>query len=328
MTVRWGVLGAGAIAERAMLRAIGLADGASLAAIASRDAERAGRLAAAFGVERVHATYDDLLADPSIDAVYVALANDAHAPRSIDALSAGKHVLCEKPLAPSVAEVDAMTAAADAAGRLLVEAAWYRWHPRIRLVERLLREFDVLRAVQYVTAGFTFAGVPADNYRLDPAKGGGALYDVGCYAVSAAVWAFGQQPREVSCQAVIGDTGVDLTAEVRVTFDSGVADLRCSIAEEPRQWLVIAGERGELDVREAAFTAWEGQETELWFTSPAGSERDPVPAANAYALMVEQMSAVVEGRDGWVVPLAESRTVAQVLDAAFESAAAGTPVAI
>ncbi|HWL38341.1 MAG TPA: Gfo/Idh/MocA family oxidoreductase [Frankiaceae bacterium] len=323
MTVRWGVLGAGAIA-RTLVHAFGQAGGANVEAVASRDPARA----AALGAGRVHASYDALLADPDVDAVYVALHNDAHAPWTIAALEAGKHVLCEKPLALSVAEVDAMTAAAESAGRLLVEASWYRWHPRVRMAERLLRELDVLGAVEYVTAGFTFAGVADGNYRLDPAHGGGALYDVGCYAVSAAVWAFGTPPREVVAKAGIGPTGVDLTATLTVTFDRGTADLRCGIAEDPRQWLVVAGERGELDLRDAAFTAWEGQETELWFTTPAGSEPETVPAANAYALMVENVSAVVEGREGWVVPLAESRTTAAILDAAFESAASGTAVAL
>ena len=328
MTVRWGVLGAGAIAERAMLDAVGKAGGAELRAIASRDPKRAKRLAKAHGIPAVHATYDDLVADPEVDAVYVALANDAHAARSMDALSAGKHVLCEKPLALSAAEVDAMTAAAGAAGRLLVEAAWYRWHPRVRLAERLIHEYEVLRDVRFVGAGFTFPGVPEGSYRLDPALGGGALYDVGCYVVSAAVWAFGTPPREVSAKAEIGPTGVDLTATVHVTFDGGTAELRASIAEEPRQWLVIEGGRGALELRDSAFAAWEGQDTELVFAGGGGDEIEPVPAANAYALMVEQVSAAIEGREGWVVPLAESRTVAAVLDAAFESAASGTPVAL
>jgi predicted dehydrogenase len=328
MTVRWGVLGAGWIGDRAMLPALGSADGASLAAIASRDPSRARDFAARHGIARVHETYDDLLADDEIDAVYIALANDAHAPRAIEALSAGKHVLCEKPLALTVAEVDAMTAAAEAAGRLLVEASWYRWHPRTRMVERLLREYEVLGRVSYVTAGFTFDGVAPGNYRLDPARGGGALYDVGCYAVSAAVWAFGTPPREVSAKADVGPTGVDLTATLTVTFDGGDADLRASIAEEPRQWLVLTGERGDLELRPEPFTAWEGAETEIVFTSAPGVETDPMPAANAYRLMVEETSAVIEGRDGWVVPLADSRATAAILDAAFESAASGSPVAL
>jgi xylose dehydrogenase (NAD/NADP) len=329
MTVRWGVLGAGWIAERAMLGAIGAAAGASFAAIASRDAARAARLAEAHGgTARVHATYADLVADPEIDAVYVALANHAHLPQAVAALDAGKHVLCEKPLGLSVAEVDAMADAAARNDRLLVEASWYRWHPRVRLAERLLRDIEALGEVRHVSAGFTFDGVAAGNYRLDPALGGGALYDVGCYAVSAALWAFGTPPREVSAKCDIGPTGVDLATALAVTFDGGDADLRCGIAEEGRQWLVVTGTRGEFELREEAFTAWQGADTTLVFRSPAGEEAETVPAADAYALMVENVSAVIEGRAGWLVPLADSRATADVIDAAFQSSAAGTPVAV
>jgi predicted dehydrogenase len=328
MTVRWGVLGCGWIAQRAMLDALTTAEGAEVVALASRDLARTKRLAKKFDVPASHKTYEDLLADDGIDAVYVALANDAHKPYAIAALDAGKHVLCEKPLAMSAAEVREMADAAERNDRLLVEASWYRWHPRVRLAQRLLHEVEALGPVRYVSAGFTFAGVSEGNYRLDPAMGGGALYDVGCYAVSAAVWAFGTPPRSVSAKADVGPTGVDLTTALQVSFDGGDADLRASIAEEERQWLVVVGERGEFELRGSAFTAWEGQDTELWFSSPHGAEPEPVPAANAYRLMVENVSAVVSGGEGWVVPLSDSLATATILDAAFESAAAGTPVAV
>jgi predicted dehydrogenase len=327
MTVRWGVLGAGMIAEKAMLPAIAEAAGAEVAAVAARDAERAARVGSPYGA-RAYGSYRALLDDPEIDAVYVALANDAHLPWSVAALNAGKHVLCEKPLALDATQVEVMTEAAQANDRLLVEASWYRWHPRTRLTERLLREFAALGEVRYVTAGFTFAGVPEGNYRLDPARGGGALYDVGCYVVSAALWAFGTPPREVTAKSVLGPTGVDLTTELTVTFDGGDADLRCSIDEEPRQWLLIKGARGDFEFEQDAFTAWYATDTRLVFSSPAGREPEPVPAANAYTLMVENVSAVAEGRDGWVVPLADSFATADVIDAAFSAAASGTPVAI
>lgn len=325
MTVRWGVLGAGMIARNAMLPAIASASGATLHAVASRDLGRTRSVCASFGVPVAHATYESLLADDSVDAVYVALANDAHAPLAIAALEAGKHVLCEKPLALSVFEVDELAAAAAANDRLLVEASWYRWHPRVRLAQHLLHEVRAIGAVRYVSAGFTFAGVAPDNYRLDAAKGGGALYDVGCYAVSAALWAFGTPPRSVSAVADVGPTGVDLTASLTIAFDGGEADVRASIAEEGRQWLVVVGERGELELREHPFTAWDGEETSLWL-STGPTER--VAPANAYRLMVENVSAVASGGEGWVLPLAESRLTAQVLDAAFESAAARTSVAV
>jgi predicted dehydrogenase len=234
-------------------------------------------------------------------------------------------VLCEKPLALTASEVDLMAAAAAANDRLLVEASWYRWHPRVRLAQHLLRSVRAIGDVRYVSAGFTFAGVAEGNYRLDPAKGGGALYDVGCYAVSAALWAFGTPPRSVSAFTSLGPSGVDLTASLTIAFDGGEADVRASIAEEPRQWLVVVGTRGELELRDNPFTAWDGEETSLELsTGPVHR----VAPANAYRLMVENVSAVASGGDGWVLPLAESRLTASVLDAAFEAAAARTPVAL
>lgn len=324
MTVRWGVLGAGAICERAMLAALRGADGASLAALASRSPARASALAAAHEVPAVYGSYAELLESPDVDAVYVALANDAHAPWTIAALDAGKHVLCEKPLGLTAAEVSAMSAAASASGRLLVEASWYRWHPRVRLVERLLHTLGALGAVRYVSAGFSFAGVAAGNYRLDPLRGGGALYDVGCYAASAAVWAFGSPPLSAAATVVRGDTGVDLSADVTVTFEGGRADLHASIASEPRQWLVIDGERGSLELREAPFTAWDGQAVDLVFTSAAGTEVETVEPANAYALMVSSVSSAITGSaEAWTVPLTDSLATAAILDAAFASASSG-----
>ena len=325
MTVRWGVLGAGMIARNAMLGAIASAGGATLHAVASRDVERTREVCGAFGAPVAHESYDALLADPDVDAVYVALANDAHAPYAIAALGAGKHVLCEKPLALSVSEVDAMAAAAAANDRLLVEASWYRWHPRVRTAEALVRELSSLGTVRYVSAGFTFAGVAEGNYRLDPDRGGGALYDVGCYAVSAALWAFGARPHTVAAKADIGPTGVDVTTSVSLRFATGDADVRASVAEEPRQWLVVVGDRGELELRGHPFSAWDGEETELWLSTGTTQRFAP---ANAYRLMVENVSAVAEGRDGWVLPLVESRLVAEVTDAAFESAASAAPVAM
>jgi len=264
--------------------------------------------------------YDDyaaLLADPDVDAVYVSLTNEVHARWSTAALAAGKHVLCEKPLAMTAAEVDAMAAAAAAAGRLLVEASWYRWHPRVRLAASLLRD-GAIGAVRHVAAGFTFDGQLDGNYRLDPARGGGALYDVGCYAVSAALWAFGGAPvRDVVARRRMGPTGVDLAAEAVLSFDAGDAEIRAGIDEPPKQWLVITGDGGEIELPGAAYTSWVADETVLLLSDGTGTRRIPVAAADAYQVMVEEMSSVIGGGAGWVLPLAESRATAAVLDACF-----------
>ncbi|MDQ1684301.1 MAG: hypothetical protein QOC82_1038 [Frankiaceae bacterium] len=267
--------------------------------------------------------YDDyaaLLADPDVDAVYISLTNEAHAPWSIAALSAGKHVLCEKPLGMTAAEVDEMAAAAAAADRLLVEASWYRWHPRVRLAAQMVRD-GAIGEVRHVAAGFTFDGSLDGNYRLEPARGGGALYDVGCYAVSAALWAFGgASVREVTARQRIGPTGVDLATDAILSFDAGDAEIHVGISEPAKQWLVITGESGELELPGSAYTSWVDDETVLSVSDGTGTRRIPVPAADAYQLMVEEVSAVIDGGDGWLLPLPESRATAAVLDACFAAA--------
>jgi xylose dehydrogenase (NAD/NADP) len=315
--VRWGFLGAGMIA-RVLADAVDAAEGAVLAAAASRDPGRAAGL----GAERVYDDYAALLADDQVDAVYIALSNDLHLPWAVAGLRAGKAVLCEKPLGLTAAEVDLMAAE----GGMLVEASWYRWHPRVRLAQQRLAQVGPVR---HVTAGFVFDGALDGNYRLDPGRGGGALYDVGCYAVSACLWAVAEgMPAEVVARSTYGPTGVDLDSEVILTWASGAqAEVRAGMSGREGQWLVITGERGELELRDAPYTSWTDDATELWVSDGRDTERIPVPATNAYVVMVEEVSSALRGGPGWVLPVAESRRTAAVLDAARRSAAAnGDPV--
>ncbi len=319
--VRWGFLGAGTVATAALAPAIAAASGAVLYAAAARDPVRARDL----GPRVVHADYAALLADPSVEAVYVSLTNEAHLPWTLAALAAGKHVLCEKPLGLSAAEVDRMSCATD--GLLLVEASWYRWHPRVRLAQAHLASIGPVR---HVAAGFTFAGELEGNYRLELARGGGALYDVGCYAVSACLWAVGQGlPADVVARSEIGPTGVDLDTRAILRWEHGAeAEVHVGIASGEGQWLVVTGEHGEIELREAPFTSWREDRTELWVSDGVRTERLPVAATDAYRLMVEEVSSVIRGGPGWVLPLEDSRATAAVLDAARASAAAGgAPVA-
>lgn len=314
--VRWGFLGAGTIARKALAPAVAAAHGAVLQAVGARDVERARAL----DPVRAYGDYAAVLADPDVDAVYVALSNEAHLPWTLAALEAGKPVLCEKPLGLSAAEVDAMAAAAG--DLLVVEASWYRWHPRVRLAQQRLAEIG---RVVHVTAGFRFDGQLDGNYRLEPARGGGALYDVGCYAVSACLWAVGQgAPVDVVAQSQLGPTGVDLdTRAVLRWADDTEAEVHAGITGGDGQWLVITGERGELELRDAPYTSWTTDATELWVSDGTGTERVPVEPVDAYRLMVQEVSSVLRGGPGWVLPLAESRDTAAVLDAAFTSARSG-----
>jgi predicted dehydrogenase len=314
--VRWGFLGAGMIAG-VLAGAVRDAEGAVLQSVGARDAARA----AALGPARPFGSYDEVLADPDVEAVYVALPNDAHLPWTLAALRAGKHVLCEKPLAMTAAEVDRVVAEADEAGRLVVEASWYRWHPRVRLAQQLLPRIGQVR---HVAAGFTFAGQLEGNYRLERERGGGALYDVGCYAVSACLWAVGRGlPDDVVATSELGPSGVDLDTRAILSWDGAEAEVRAGISVAPGQWLVVRGDAGELELRDAPYTSWKDDDTELWLSDGRGTARLPVPAADPYRLMVEEVSSVLRGGPGWLLPLEESRQTAAVLDAAFASVAAG-----
>ena len=314
---RWGFLGAGYIATQALAPAVHAASGASLQAVAARARDRAASL----GPITAYDDYAALLADPDVDAVYVSLTNEKHLPWAVAAMRAGKAVLCEKPLALSAIEVEEMTAVSAQTGQLLAEASWYRWHPRVRLAQARLAEIG---SVQHVSAGFTFAGHLEGNYRLEPQRGGGALYDVGCYAVSACLWAVGRGlPSGAAATSELGPTGVDLDTRVVLDWAGATAEVHVGIDRDQGQWLVITGTAGELELRDAPYTSWKNDATQLWISDGRGTERVPVPATDAYRVMVEEFSSVLSGGPGWVLPLEESRQTAAVLDAARASAAAG-----
>ena len=230
-------------------------------------------------------------------------------------------MLSEKPLALSAAEVDQMAALSAQTGLPVVEASWYRWHPRVRLAQQHLAGIGPVR---HVAAGFTFAADLTGNYRSEPARGGGALYDVGCYAVSACLWAIGQgAPSEVTARSSYAGSGIDLDTTAMLDWPSGAtAEVRAAMDRDLGQWLVITGDKGEIELRGEPFTAWK-QASELWVSDGVDTQRLPVPATDAYRLMIEEVSAVLEGGPGWTLPLAESRQTAAVLDAALASAAAG-----
>ena len=303
---RWGFLGAGNIARVALAPAVHAATGAVLQSAAARDPARAEAL----GPVTVAPSYDALVEDPDVDAVYISLSNEMHLPWTLKALAAGKHVLCEKPLCLTADEVDQIAAAAG--DLVAVEASWYRWHPRVRLAQQRLPDIGPVR---HVTAGFSFAGQLDGNYRLDPARGGGALYDVGHYAVSAVLWAVDRGlPDDVAARAVLGPTGVDLRTDAVLDWDGCTAEVACGIDEGRGQYLVITGERGEIELRDAPFTSWKTDATELWMSDGGGTERVQVPATDAYQVMVEEVSSVIAGGPGWVLPLAASRETAACLD--------------
>ncbi len=313
--VRWGFLGAGFVASRALAPAVHAADGAVLQVVGARDAGRA----AALEPVRSVASYEAVCAADDVDVVYIALPNHDHLPWTLRALAAGKHVLCEKPLGLDAAEVDVLVEAARRSGRLLVEASWNRWHPRTRRIEALLADTPGRRRVR---ASFTFSGVPADNYRLDPARGGGALLDVGCYVVGAALATLG--PGEVSVAEAacrFGPTGVDLTATARLVHPNGFAEVTASLEQPEAQLLRVDAGEVSVEVPGQAFTEWRNP-CVLRVVEEGVLREEPFAAVDAYRLMVEAVSARATGEPAWVLPLSTSAAVAAILDG-IRSAARG-----
>jgi len=311
--VRWGFLGAGFVASRALAPAVHEAEGAVLQMVGARDLARAQALEPV----RAAASYDEVLAADDVDAVYISLPNDAHLPWVAAALEAGKHVLCEKPLGRDAGEVAAMAAVAERTGLHLVEASWNRWHPRTRRIEQLLAEVE---GDLDVRTWFTFTGVPDDNYRLDPARGGGALLDVGVYAIAAALVALGPGTTVASAQHDLGPTGVDLTTSAELRSDRGRATVLGSFAQPESQGWTAAAPGLLIDVPHPAFTSWR-EESTLRVVRDGDETVERFEACDAYQVMVQDVSRLIRGEGAWTLPLATSLEVARVVDDVARTAA-------
>jgi len=278
------VLGAADIADRAVLPAIAASSNGRLVALASRDSSRAQQLASKHSFERVSASYEALLEDADVEAVYIPLVNNLHKQWTLRAIAAGKHVLCEKPLGMDAAEAEEISEAAKARGVQVMEAFMYRFHPRMRAF------VEGLHDPMYVHATFGFALEGKANYRFQAAHGGGALLDVGCYTVSVARWILGE-PEEVLARAR-GDE-VDMTVSALLQFPGGrTASVWASFESAEEQELVAV-------TREAT------HRLDQPFTS-----MDPDP----YQLMVESFGDSVMKDRPVEITLGESIANMKVLD--------------
>jgi len=285
--VKWGILGCAGIAERALIPAIRASSTGELAGIASRDERKARVWAEQFGMPRAYKNYADLLKDPAVEAVYIPLANHLHRPWTIRALKAGKHVLCEKPIALDAREARAMAAAARRSGRLLMEAFMYRFHPQIERAIEIARGGEI-GEVRFIRSSFTFtyAGDPF-NYRWYPRMGGGSLLDVGCYPLSAARLVFGAEPLSVYARGRFHPRRrVDMSVSALLEFPGGGwALLDSSYETQFQSRIEIAGSRGRIEIPRAFSQKSLAVEIRL----VKGDEESilKIPAANAFARMVD-----------------------------------------
>jgi xylose dehydrogenase (NAD/NADP) len=280
------VLGAAGIAMDGVLPAIAKAKNGRVVAIASRDPRRARKLAEGYPGAQAPDSYDALLADPAVDAVYIPLVNSVHKEWTLRALAEGKHVLCEKPIALNAQEAEEMASAAESAGKHLMEAFMYRFHPRTR-------DFvEALRDPMYVQASFGFTLRDKANYRLRADLGGGALLDVGCYVVSVARWILGE-PSQVLARARLADD-IDMTTGALLQFAGNQIAAAWASFESP-------------EVQELTVVAREGV---LHLDRPF-SFRDEI---DPYQLMVESFGASILDGTPVAIPPSESIANMKVLD--------------
>jgi xylose dehydrogenase (NAD/NADP) len=244
--LRWGIIGCARITRRGLIPGIQQSRSGTLQALASRDGALARAWAAEFGVPDSYGSYEELLADPAIDAVYVPLPNELHRPFVIAAADAGKHVLCEKPLALNAGEAEEMVAHCRRRGVVLMEAFMWRHQPRTAEIRRLVAE-GAIGELRLVRSSFSFPIEPGD-WRLDRERGGGALWDVGCYGLSAARLFSGEEPSAIKALSRNGPTGVDLTLTATLGFPSGVlAVIDCSFEQPFRCVYELVGTKGAIE---------------------------------------------------------------------------------
>lgn len=323
--LNWGILGTARI-NRALISPLRISPRNRLLGIASRDGSHAQQYAAENDIERAYQGYDALLADPDIDVVYIPLPNTMHVEWSIKAAEAGKHVLCEKPLALSVEDVDKVAAAAERHGMVIAEAFMYRHHPQTLKVLDLIQT-GAIGQFQFVRGGFTFFLNRPGNIRLKPEMGGGSIWDVGCYPISyARVAAGGAAPDEVFGWRVLGPSGVDTSFFGQMRFGGIHAQFDSGFQSTLRMVMEFVGTEGRITLTNAFKPDARSQLYLRKGDDPA--EILHFPDQDLYLGEVEDMyDAAVYGKPQRI-PLSDTRNNIATIRALIASAEKGAPVKV
>ncbi len=316
--IRWGILSTANIAAK-LARAIHLAGNADLIAVASRTAERAATWASQHSVPTAYATYDELLADESLDAVYIPLPPSLHAEWTIKAAERGKHVLCEKPLSANASEAVAMADACHQNGVQLMDGVMWVHHERTAIMKQMLTD-GALGQLRRVTAAFTFNWdtVPVGNIRAMKEFAGGCLGDLGYYCVRAILWAFEAMPTQLFATARYND-GVEFNLTGILWFeDERIATFDCGFDTAPRKWVEVAGTRASLVCDD--FTLPTSEESARFWIHGAQNQKHETGRYVQEITMIERFSHIVQsGKLEQQWPNVAVRTM-QLCDALLESA--------
>ena len=320
--LRWGVISTSNIGRAAVNPAIQASRNGELSAVASREDERARKFADEWDIPGHYGSYDALLDDASLDAVYIPLPNSMHREWTIRAAEKGKHILCEKPLALNAAECREMAAAAEANGVKLMEAFMYRFHPRTERVLEMVRA-GVVGDLKLITSGFTFRLKSPDNIRLKPELGGGSLMDVGCYCVNVSRTIAGAEPVEVWATAHQGLSGVDELMVGTLRFEDGLlAQFDCALTLERRESCLVAGTDAYLTVP-SAFLPGTDDVVIQEHRDRGHTNEHTVAGDDEYRLMVEHFADCVLNDRPLRYTAEEAARNMSVIEALHESARTG-----
>lgn len=322
--LNWGLLSTAKI-NQALIKPLRASKRTRLLGAASRSQATADAYAREWNIPRAYGSYEAMLADPDIDVVYNSLPNHLHAEWSIKAMRAGKHVLCEKPIALSLAEVDEMNAVSHETGKVLAEAFMYRHHPQTLQAKEIV-DSGALGKLQLIRGAFTFILKREGNYRTIKEMGGGSIWDVGCYPISFARMILGEEPAEVFGWQVTGPTGSDDTFVGQLRFESGVLMQFDSGFKSPsRSYMELVGSEGVLNIP-AAFKP--GVRSEMFLTRDGKQQTIKIKGRELYLGEVEDMcDAILNGKPPRI-SLADSRGNIAVILRLLESGQFGKMVRI
>jgi predicted dehydrogenase len=325
--VRWGVLGVASIARRKVIPAMQRGAWSTIAAIASRDLAKAQTAAATLNIPKAYGSYEALLADPEIDAIYNPLPNDLHVPWSIKAAEAGKHVLCEKPLALNAASARELMAVRDETGVKIGEAFMVRTHPQWLRTREMIREGRI-GELRTILCHFSFFNRDPHNPRNKAGMGGGALMDIGCYPVNLSRFIFGEEPRRVCASMEIDpDFGTDRLTSAILEYGSGQVVFSCSTQENYFQTMIFVGTKGRLTV-EIPFNAPNDRPCRILIDDGrdlfgGGATVETIPTCDQYTVQGDTFSRAIREGGEVPVPLEDAINNMRVIDAITRAAEFG-----
>lgn len=325
--IRWGILSTAKIGREKVIPATQRSELSAVAAIASRDLGHAKEVAAKLGIDRAFGSYDDLLADPEIEAVYIPLPNHMHVPWSLRAIDAGKHVLCEKPIGLSVLEAEELANAAAARPELKVmEAFMYRFHPQWQAARQLVRDGRI-GDLRTINTQFSYYNDDPRNIRNQPGIGGGALMDIGCYPISLSRFLFDDEPVRVMSHIEMDPTmQVDRLTSAILEFPTGTATFTCSTQIAPYQRVNIFGTAGRIEI-EIPFNAPPDRPCRLWLQSGAEfgpAEEVSFEVCDQYTRQADVFARAILEDQPVPTPLADAIANMRVIERVITSAGGGT----